>query len=77
MKTLVTGGSGKAGAYVVRELAAAGYEVTNLDQRRLEGLPGQFIKVDLTNSGEVYDAFAQIRPDFVCHIAANPSPPRP
>ncbi|WP_394793807.1 NAD-dependent epimerase/dehydratase family protein [Armatimonas sp.] len=35
MKTLVTGGSGKAGAYVVRELAAAGYEVTNLDQRRL------------------------------------------
>lgn len=71
---LVTGGSGKAGAYVVQELAAAGYTVTNLDQRRLDGLPGQFIKVDLCSSGEVYDAFAQVRPDYVCHVAANPAP---
>ena len=74
MKVIVTGGSGKTGAYVVRELAAAGYQVTNLDQRRLEGLPGQFIKVDLCNAGEVYDAFAQVKPDFVCHVAANPAP---
>ncbi|MBB6050700.1 NAD-dependent epimerase/dehydratase family protein [Armatimonas rosea] len=73
-KVLVTGGSGKAGSYVVRELVAAGYEVTNLDQRRLEGLPGAFIKVDLCNAGEVYDAFAQVKPDFVCHVAANPAP---
>ena len=73
-RVLVTGGSGKAGSYVVRELAAAGYTVTNLDQRRLEGLPGAFIKVDLCNAGEVYDAFAQVKPDFVCHVAANPAP---
>ena len=73
-KVLVTGGSGKAGAYVVRELAAAGHAVTNLDQRRLDGLPGQFIKVNLLDAGEVYDAFAQVKPDFVCHVAANPAP---
>ena len=28
----------------------------------------------IRNSGEVYDAFAQTRPEGVCHLAANPSP---
>ena len=74
MKVIVTGGSGKAGAYVVQELMASGYEVTTTDLRLKDGLPGNFIKVDLMNSGEVYDAFAQVKPDFVCHVAANPSP---
>jgi len=74
MRVIVTGGSGKAGAYVVRELAAAGYAVTNLDVRRGEGLPGSFIKVDLLNTGEVYDAVAQVKPELVCHVAANPAP---
>jgi nucleoside-diphosphate-sugar epimerase len=37
-------------------------------------LPGRFIQLDLTDAGEVYDAFAQARPEGVCHIAANPSP---
>lgn len=59
---------------MVRELAAAGYAVTNLDVRRGEGLPGSFIKVDLLNAGEVYDAVAQVKPEFVCHVAANPAP---
>ncbi len=74
MKAIVTGGSGKAGAYVVRELVAAGYAVTNLDIRRTDGVPGDFIKVDLLDAGEVYDALAQVKPDFVCHVAANPAP---
>lgn len=76
MRVLVTGGSGRAGAFVVRELAQAGHEVTNVDRARppAGGLPGRFLQVDLTNAGEVYDAFAQVRPDGVCHVAANPSP---
>jgi len=74
MKVIVTGGSGKAGRHVVRELAEAGHEVTNLDRAPLEGLAGKLIRIDLTDAGEVYDAFAQVRPDGVCHLAANPSP---
>jgi nucleoside-diphosphate-sugar epimerase len=75
MRVIVTGGSGRAGAYTVRELAEAGHEVVNIDRLRPpEGLPGHFIMVDLADAGEVYDAFAQVRPQGVCHLAANPSP---
>lgn len=77
MRVIVTGGSGKAGREVVRTVAAAGHEVTNLDVTRPApelNLPGAFLRLDLTNAGEVYDAFFQVRPDAVCHLAANPSP---
>jgi len=75
MKVILTGGSGRAGRYAVRELAEAGHEVVNVDRvRPAEPLPGRFIQLDLTDAGEVYDAFAQVRPEGVCHIAANPSP---
>ena len=74
MRVIVTGGSGRAGQYVVRELAGAGHEVVNLDRVRAEGLPGQSIVLDLTDAGAVYDAVAQVRPEGVCHLAANPSP---
>lgn len=74
MKIVVTGGSGKAGAYTVRELSAAGHEVVNVDRAHLSGLPGGFIQTDLTDAGQVYDALGQARPDAVCHLAANPSP---
>jgi nucleoside-diphosphate-sugar epimerase len=75
MRVIVTGGSGRAGTYTVRELAGAGHEVINLDvQRPPEDLPGEFIQLDLTDAGEIYDAFAQTRPEGVCHLAANPSP---
>ncbi len=75
MRVIVTGGSGKAGAFVVRELAETGHEVTNLDQSRpRSGLPGRFIHLDLTDAGEVYDAFFQYRPAGVVHLAANPAP---
>ncbi len=73
MKVLVTGGSGKVGQFTVRDLQAAGHDVTNIDRARPDG-GGKFIQVDLTNAGEVVDAMAQVRPDAVCHIGANPSP---
>ena len=37
-------------------------------------LPGATIRLDLRGAGEVYDAFARVRPEGVCHLAANPSP---
>ena len=44
MRVIVTGGSGKAGAYTVRELAVAGHEVLNADRfPPKEALPGSFI----------------------------------
>jgi nucleoside-diphosphate-sugar epimerase len=76
MKVVVTGGNGRAGRWVVRDLAAAGHDVVNVDlapRPDLE-LPGEFCRVELTDAGQVYDVLAQHRPDGVAHLAANPSP---
>src|ERR1700712_4956228 len=76
MKVLVTGGNGRAGRWVVRDLAAAGHDVVNVDLAPAPALelPGEFCQVDLTDAGQVYDVLAQYRPDGVAHLAANPSP---
>ena len=74
MNVVVTGGTGKAGRHVVRELVTAGHNVVNFDILRPLDLPGAFCRVDLTDLGEVYDALFQFRPEGVCHLAANPSP---
>ena len=75
MRVVVTGGSGRAGSFTVRALAAGGHEVINLDMARPPaGLPGGYVQLDLADAGEVYDVLAQFRPEGVCHLAANPSP---
>lgn len=75
MKILVTGGSGGVGSHTVRELAAAGHSVVNLDRKPpKDSLPAAFIRTPLQNLGAVYDAVFQVKPDVVCHIAANPAP---
>ena len=76
MRVVVTGGTGRAGEWVVRHVAEAGHEVVNFDltsRSELE-LPGEFCRVDLTDAGQVYDALFQFRPDGLCHLAANPAP---
>ena len=76
MRVVVTGGTGRAGQWVVRNLDEAGHEVVNVDvaDRPDLELPGQFCRVDLTDAGKVYDALFQFRPEGICHLAANPAP---
>ena len=76
MRVVVTGGTGRAGQWVVRNLAEAGHEVVNVDvaDRPDLELPGEFCRVDLTDAGKVYDALFQFRPEGICHLAANPAP---
>ncbi|HEY5223976.1 MAG TPA: NAD(P)-dependent oxidoreductase [Microbacteriaceae bacterium] len=79
MKIAVTGGSGKLGRTVVGVLGEAGNDVTNLDQSGIRG-PG-FLKVDLTDYGQVVDALFGVRDgadasgyDAVVHLGAIPAP---
>ena len=74
MKVVVTGGSGRAGRHVVVELSHAGHEVINVDRERLDSLGVPTIRIDLERTGAVHDVFCEIKPEAVCHLAANPSP---
>jgi nucleoside-diphosphate-sugar epimerase len=77
MRIAVTGGSGKLGRTVVRELAKAGNEVVSLDTAGERG-PG-FVRVDLTDFGDTVDAIMGVQDkhdgfDAIVHLAAIPAP---
>lgn len=84
MKVLVTGGAGFVGSAVVSALAAHGNEVyvvddlssgklPNLDEVRRTG-PMTFHRFDIC-SEQVDQLFDQVRPEVVCHLAAQPGVP--
>jgi nucleoside-diphosphate-sugar epimerase len=79
----VTGGSGKAGRVVVRDLAERGYEVVNIDRMPSpesnapdSAIP--YLAADVTDFGQALEALAggDAMPGFdaVVHLAAIPSP---
>jgi dTDP-4-dehydrorhamnose reductase len=71
MRLLLTGASGQLGAYLLRELAAAGMEVTAWSGARrgeLFGVPLQ--PVDLADGDAIAAAFRQARPEAILHAAA-------
>jgi nucleoside-diphosphate-sugar epimerase len=70
----VTGGSGKAGRAVVRDLLAHGYQVVNIDQTPPAEQLCRFRQADLTDLGEVFEALGGM--DAVVHLAAIPNPDR-
>jgi len=74
MKIVVTGGSGKVGAYVLKELLASKHEVAVFDRVRPSTDGVRWIKGDIETFGEVVSAF--LGADAIIHLAAYPIPYR-
>ena len=72
MRIVVTGGSGKAGRWVVRDLRDDGHDVLNVDLAHDGSPQGQCIRADLTDLGQAHDVIAGA--DAVVHLAAIPAP---
>ncbi len=72
MRVVVTGGSGKAGTWVVRDLRERGHDVLNLDARHDGSAHGQCIIADLTDPGPTLELIAGA--EAVVHLAAIPAP---
>lgn len=73
-KIVVTGGSGKAGRAVVRDLLEAGYNVINVDSVAPHEVLGTFRQADLTDLGQVLEVMHGA--DGVVQLAAIPNPDR-
>jgi nucleoside-diphosphate-sugar epimerase len=87
MKSIVvTGGSGKAGNAIIKELLEHGYAVMNVDIRPPGEALCHFFKADLTDMGQATDALRRAagtidrrrsplgNPDAVIHMAGIPAP---
>lgn len=77
MRIALTGSSGKLGTVVARELTAAGHEVIGLDVVGTRG--PAFVQIDLTDYGQVVDAFGSVGDrhdgvDAIVHLGAVPAP---
>ena len=73
MRILVTGASGKAGAWVVRELVDAGHDVLATDVAPARpDCPAPFTRADLTDHGQALELLDGM--DAVAHLANIPAP---
>ena len=72
MRIVVTGGSGKAGRWVVRDLRERGHDILNVDWRHDGSAFGLCLIADLTDYGQVNEALTGA--DAVVHLAAIPAP---
>lgn len=72
MRVVVTGGSGKAGQWVVRDLRDHGHDVLNVDIVHDGSAHGSCVLADLTDAGQAHDVVRGA--DAVVHLAAIPAP---
>jgi nucleoside-diphosphate-sugar epimerase len=72
MKIVVTGGAGRLGRLVIRELEAAGHTCLSLDRVATAGPMGSSWVADLTRAGDIYQALRGA--DGVIHLAAWQAP---
>jgi nucleoside-diphosphate-sugar epimerase len=73
MRVLVTGASGKAGKWVVRDLSDAGYDVLATDIAPMRSdCPAPFTRADLTDYGQAHAVMSGM--DAVAHLANIPAP---
>ena len=71
-KIIVTGGSGKAGRAVIKDLNEHGYTIRNVDTAAGRDPDAPTLIADLTDYGQTVDALAGY--DAVVHLAAIPAP---
>jgi nucleoside-diphosphate-sugar epimerase len=72
MRVVVTGGSGKAGRWVVRDLRDHGHDVLNVDQAHDGAAHGQTLLADLEDVGACHEAVRGA--EALVHLAAIPAP---
>jgi nucleoside-diphosphate-sugar epimerase len=74
MNVVVTGGSGRIGRYVVRDLVAAGHQVTSIDVVPGDVPGARSLRADLTDAGEIYQVLASAQAEGVVHMGAWAGP---
>src|SRR6266487_5236162 len=70
-KIVVTGGSGKAGRAVIKDLLAHGYDVLNVDLLPPRERLSPYLNTDLTDMGQVFEVLHGA--DAVIHLGAIPA----
>jgi nucleoside-diphosphate-sugar epimerase len=69
----VTGGNGKIGKAILRELQARDYHAVNLARgKRREDVSDSYLTTDLLNPGKVYGSIARSNADAVIHMGTIP-----
>ncbi|HEX6985741.1 MAG TPA: NAD-dependent epimerase/dehydratase family protein [Planctomycetaceae bacterium] len=76
MRVLVTGGAGFIGSHIVDQLRAAGHEpavVDDLSSGSRENVPAgvPLYEVDIRDADRLRGVFDEVRPEAVCHQAAQ------
>src|SRR5436309_15310385 len=71
-RVVVTGGSGKAGRAVIKELVEHDYDVMNVDLLPPRERLCPYLKTDLTDLGQVFKVL--LGADAVVHLGAIPAP---
>ncbi len=82
-RVIVTGGTGKAGHWIIKHFLEHGYDVINVDSRRPAEPLCRTIVADLTDLGQVMTSFSPHNTgnrtpyDGIVHMAAIPPALRP